>query len=182
MSDGPSFWLLLLLLVLGLWMLGAYNRVTALRAAILTAWGQVDAALAARGRALAELLALADEPLSAERTALEMVGNALTQLAAAIDAARRRPAHHEPVAALAKADAVLVAFSVRLLALVEHDSALRGHAAAQTTLAALRESQPQLAFARQTFNAAGQRYNEALQQFPTRLLVPVFRLEPAGQL
>ncbi len=173
---------LVLLVVIGLWMLGAHNRVTALRGAILAAWTGVDAALVARGQVLASLLQLAAEPLAGEPAAVEAVAAAQADLQSALDAARRRPAQLDAVAVLAKADAVLTGFSLRLLALVEHDRTLRDDPPAKAALQALREVQPRLAFARQTFNEAGRRYNAALQQFPTRLLVPVFRLGPAGQL
>ena len=45
MSQTALTWLALAA-VLGLWVLGAYNRTTALRAAILAAWAQIEQALA----------------------------------------------------------------------------------------------------------------------------------------
>ena len=187
MTEAGSAWLvwLALLVVLGLWMLGAYNRVTNLRAAILGAWAQVDTALAARGQALAELLALAERQLQGQAAEPDSLAQARAQLgrvADAADQARRRPTDAPAVAALASADAALQAFSLRLLALVADDAALGDDPPAQALLQALRDHQPRLDFARQMFNDAAQRYNDALQQFPTRLLMPVFRLAPAGQL
>lgn len=180
--DGNLLFWLGLLVVLGLWMLGAYNRVTALRSAILAAWQQVDSALMARSQALAELMRLAEHALQSEQATLHCVSLAQTQLAEAVDQTRRRPADFDTVARLATADAALQAFSVRLLDLVAHDDALQADAPAQAALQALREAQPRLAFARQLFNDASQHYNLSLAQFPTRLLMPVFRLGPAGQL
>jgi hypothetical protein len=54
------------LAVLGLWVLGAYNRTTALRAAVLAGWTPLDAALQDRAQAVAALLQATAEPLAGE--------------------------------------------------------------------------------------------------------------------
>jgi LemA protein len=171
-----------LLAVLGLWMLGAHNRVTTLRGAVLSAWLPVEAALAQRAQALSALLALADEALDGERAAIDAVLAAQAQVALHADTLRRRPAQRDAVAELSKADAVLAATLPRLLALIDHQATLRGQPEVKAALAALDEARPRLLFARQAFNAAGQAYNLAVVQFPTRLLGPVFRFGQAGTL
>lgn len=180
--QGSTLGWLALLAVLGLWMLGAYNRLTALRAAILAAWAPLEAAFQARAQAFDTLLALAAEPLAGERAACDAVATAQAALASAVDQARRRPLAAEGMTELAKADAVLAAVSLRLLALVEQAEALRGEPAVKAALQALQELRPRLQFSRQAYNEAVQRYNAALAQFPTRLLGPVFRFEPGGTL
>jgi LemA protein len=173
---------LALLVVLGLWMLGAHNRITALRGAVLSAWVPVEAALQQRAQALSALLALADQPLASERAAVDAVHAAQAQVALHADAVRRRPAQRDGVVELSKADAVLAATLPRLLALVDQQAMLRGEPAVKAALAALDEARPRLLFARQAFNAAGEAYNQAIVQFPTRLLGPVFRFGQAGTL
>lgn len=180
-QDGVAGWLLLLV-VLGLWMLGAYNRLTALRAAILAAWAPLDAALQDRAQAYDTLLARAAGPLAAEHAACDAVAGAQAALAAAAEQVRRRPLAAAGVTELAKADAVLAAVSLRLLALVEQADALRAEPEVKAQLQALQALKPRLQFARQAFNEAVTRYNAALAQFPTRLLGPVFRFEPGGTL
>lgn len=179
---GQLGWLVLLAVVLGLWMLGAFNRLTALRAAIVAAWAPLEAALQARARAIGVLLAHAAGPLAAEHAALDAVAAAQSQLTLAIDGLRRRPVAQAGAAELAKADAVLVAVSQRLLALLGQDPALRAEPEVAAALKALQDGQPRLEFGRQTYNDAVRRYNEGLAQFPTRLLGPVFRFEPGGEL
>lgn len=173
---------LALLAVLGLWMLGAHNRVTALRAAVLAAWAPVDQALGLRGQALAKLLAAAAVPLASEGAALEAVAQAQAQVAAAQDLVRRRPVMQQAVADLSKADAVLAAVTVRLLSLMDQHPALRADDSVRQSLAQLKDLPAQLAFARQMFNQAGAAYNEATRQFPTRLLRSVLRFGDAGRL
>lgn len=181
MSRGWIGWLFVLA-VLGLWMLGAHNRITALRSAILAAWTQVDAVLQARAQALATLLTAAAAPLASESAALEAVSNAQAQVLVAADALRRTPVSHEAVADLGKADAVLAAVLVRLLALVEQQPALQADPQVTEPLRTLRELPPRLTFARQMFNEAGAAYNAATTQFPTRLLGSLMRFGQAGRL
>lgn len=171
-----------LLIVLGLWTLGAHNRVTALRAAILGAWTQVEAVLQPRGQALAALLAAAAQPLAGEAAALDAVTAAQAQVQAATDLLRRTPVDQHAVAELSKADAVLAAVLVRLVSLVEQQTALLAEPAVAEPLQVLRDSPARLVFARQVFNQAGAAYNHATGQFPTRLLHALLRFKQAGRL
>ena len=171
-----------LLVMLGLWTLGAHNRVTALRAAILGAWTQVEAVLQPRGQALAALLAAAAEPLAGEAAALDAVAAAQAQLQAATDLLRRTPVDQHAVAELSKADAVLAAVLVRLVSLVEQQTALLAEPAVAEPLQVLRDSPARLVFARQVLNQAGAAYNHATGQFPTRLLHALLRFKQAGRL
>ena len=170
------------LALLGLWMLGAHNRVTALRAVVLGGWAPVDQVLAQRGQALAALLAAAAEPLAGEAAALDAVAQAQAQVEAAQELVRRRPVDQATVAELSKADAVLAAVLVRLLSLVDQQATLRADEGVRQSLARLKDAPAQLAFARQLFNQAGAAYNSATQQFPTRLLGSVFKFGEAGKL
>ena len=181
LSSATLFWLGLLA-VLGLWMLGVYNRITTLRAAILAAWAQLELALGARAQALSALLAAVAGPLASEAAAVEAVASAQAQVLTATEAVRRRPVAQDSVADLSKADAVLAAVMVRLLSLVEQQPALKSDEAATAPLAVLRELPPRLVFARQMFNDAGSAYNAATQQFPTRLLASLFSFRHAGRL
>lgn len=171
-----------LLVVLGLWMLGAHNRVMGLKTAVLAAWVQVDEALSARAAALAGLLPAVAEPLAGEVAALDAVANAAAQVQAAADTVRRAPLAPDALAELGKADAALGAALGRLLALIEQHPPLLADDAVAAALQALREVPPRFSFARQVFNLAGTAYNAATTQFPTRLLAPMFRFGRAGSL
>ena len=181
MTTAQFAWLGLVV-VLGLWMLGAHNRVTAMRGAVISAWAVVDQALTTRGRALDDLLAAVAAPLASEAAARDAVTQAQAQVRAAAEALRRKPVTPDAVADLSKADAVLAAVLVRLLSLLEQQPALQADGAVRTPMSTLRELSPQLAFARQRFNEAGSAYNAATQQFPTRLLGSVFQFGRAGKL
>jgi LemA protein len=79
---------------------------------------------------------------------------------------------------LSAAEATLAAALARVLALQEQRPSL----AAIEPLAVLQESAQRIGFARQLFNDAVHAYNEAVRQFPTRLLSRLFGFGNAGPL
>ena len=174
------WWTWVLLALLFFWMLGAHNRVMALRTAIVTAWAQADTALQARLQALAALRTAVEPRLAAEQAALDSVAAAQAQLQQAAEALRARPAEAAGADALARAEAALAPALGRLASLVEQHADWRDEAEVSAPLAALRELAPRWSFARQMYNDAAAAYNAAIRQFPTRLLTRVFRFTPAG--
>jgi LemA protein len=179
--TGAWMWWSGLVAVLGLWLLGAYNRTTALKAAVLASWTALDTALQARAQAVGALLQATVEPLAGEAAARDAVAQALAQAQAAADVVRRAPVAADPVADLSKADAVLAAVLVRLLALVEQQPDLLARDEIAGPLQVLKQAPAQMEFARQVFNAAGAAYNAATSQFPTRLLGSMLRFGRAGR-
>ncbi len=180
--DATLAWLLAALAVLFFWMLGAHNRVVALRSPINAAWAQLEAVLLARRQALAELLVAAEPRLAGERAALDAVVQAQAEVGRAMEALRGKPADADRVAALAQAEATLAPVLARLCSLIEQQPDWREDAALAGPLQALRDVPARWQFARQVFNEAAAAYNAAVQQFPTRLLSGVFRFGRAGTL
>jgi LemA protein len=164
------------------WMLGAHNRLVALRNGILAAWAQVDEPLQRRAAALAALVAALRLHLADEEGALDAVLTAQQQLQPAADALRARPAAAPRAAALVSAEAALAPALSRLLALLEQRSDLAGTDDLEAHVVALRDAAQRLNFARQLFNDAVRSYNAAAQQFPTRLLSRLFGFGAAGTL
>lgn len=164
------------------WMVGAYNRLTRLRNDIGSAWSQFDAQLQRRAAALPVLLDALDEPMAAERPALDAVRGAEDQVRQAAEALRTAPLRPERAAALVIALAQLDSALARLLALLEQHPALREIEAVGVARRELHDVDLRLAFARQLFNGASEIYNTAIEQFPTRVLTGFFRFGPAGRL
>ena len=164
------------------WMLGAYNRLVALRNAIIAAWAQVDEPLQRRAVAVAALLDGLRAHLPDEGGTLTAVRAAHEQLRSAADALRARPAQAQRAAALAGAEAGLGAALARLLSLLEQRPDLAAAEDIAPHAAALRDATQRLAFARQLFNDAVGAYNDAVRQFPTRLLTTLFGFAAAGAL
>jgi LemA protein len=150
------------------WMVGAYNRLVRLRNGI--------------GEALPALLGALREPMAAERPTLESVESAQQQVQAACDVLRAAPVRAEGASALVGAVAQLDSTLARLLALLDQRPELRAEPAVATGLRELHDVDLRLAFARQLFNEAGQTYNAAARQFPTRLLTRLYGFGTAGRL
>jgi len=164
------------------WMVGAYNRLVRLRNAIGAAWAQFDAQLQRRTQALPVLVSALEHSMAAERSTLDAVAVAERQAQGAAEAMRAAPVQHQSASTLLAALAQLDSTLARLIALLDQHPALRAVDAVAANLRELHDADLRQAFARQLFNDAVQAYNEALDQFPTRLLVGFFRFAPAGRL
>lgn len=172
MSDGLVMAVVVLALVL-FWALGAYNRLMRLRAAIGAAWAALDARFIERlawmgdalkqgqGRAGADV-APAPAPPSWVR-----LGAASEQWALALAPVRARPADADAVGRLVLAHAALEA---AWAGVPVQDWASHMAMDATPVLAQwerLRQQEQPLVAA---FNAAVQRYNAAIDQFPAALM------------
>lgn len=165
--------------VLLFWAVGAYNRLVALRNAIGEAWAQLDEPLKRRHELLPQWVGGLRAPLASQHDALDAVLAANEQARAASLAVRRW--HGEPgtIASLNVAEQVLAGALARLGGLLEQPLEDAALAACRAEIDAI---EGRLVFRRQLYNQAAHHYNEAVQQFPTRLLTPLFRFAPAGTL
>ncbi|MBQ0929223.1 LemA family protein [Ideonella alba] len=177
-------WLLrvAVLAVLLFWVVGAYNRLMRLRQALAQAWGLIDEQLTRRAAALEPLLAQLQEPMASEATTLAALSAALEKQQAAARAARARPASAVALQAWVVAEGELASPLARLSALVEQHADLAQSESIRPLRSALAEVAPNLAYARQTYTAAADAYNTAIEEFPTRLLMPVFRFRAAARV
>lgn len=164
------------------WMVGAYNRVMALRNRIVQAWTQVDEPLRRRRETLPLLLAVLRAEWPEEQGAVEAAAQAQQQAAGAADAMKAKPAHAAAAAQFVAAERQLASAMVRLRALLDHHAPLRGRDDVAGWLRELQEADQRLVFARQLFNDAVATYNTAAHQWPTRLLVLLYGLQDAGTL
>ena len=167
--------------ILVFWMVGAYNRLVALRSAIGSAWLLVDEVLKKRGDAVRTLVAALREPLAGEQGALDALLAAEKQLRRAADALGARPLVAALASALVGVEPTLASAASRVLALLDQHAELRHHDDIAPAAAVLRDTEARLAFTRQLFNEAALAYDRAVQQFPTNLLARIYRFgRPAG--
>ncbi|MDE2369638.1 MAG: LemA family protein [Burkholderiales bacterium] len=164
------------------WILGAYNRLLALRNAVIQAWVKVDEALQQRRRAADALLAGLREPLAAEQGALDAMQAALTEAGAAAQRMGAKPLLPAHASAWLAAEAPLAAASSRVFALLEHSADAEALAEPKAQAAAWREADARLSFARQLFNETARSYDEAIALLPTRLIAPAFGFTAAGRI
>jgi LemA protein len=168
--------------VLVFWVIGARNRLIELRNQIVPAWGRVQDALTMRGSGAAALADTLRAPMAAEAGAIDAWLAALGDTQKAAVAVGQRAVDEAAAQAWVAAEARLAASAARLLALLEQQRELLVTAEVAAPLAAWREGQAQLPFARQLFNQAAAAYNAALAQFPTRLVARALGLARAGAI
>ena len=176
-------WLLPALLLF--WAIGAYSRLTRLRAAALRAFGALDAcmarliALAGEYHAARAALPEPDAPQADSSAALQA---AATQFGASLAATRATPLDAGALAALAAGAHVLeTAWQTAL-----RQTPQGADGSAPEALAPCIRQREQLALesaaALAQFNAAVTRYNQGIAQFPANLLARLSGLKPARTL
>jgi len=164
------------------WGVGAYNRVMALRNAIGDAFTQLDAHLKERTEVCDKLLAAVAPRLPSEQATFDALTSAQAESQAAVQAARGKPWAPDPAGGLAVAGALHAAALTRLLSLLDHQAELRSETEIDALVSELKLIERQRAFTRQVFNQAVGQYNEALQQFPTRVLANLYGFREARSL
>lgn len=156
------------------WGVGAYTRLMALRNAIGDAFVQLDAHFKARTEACDKLLAVVAPRLPSEQATFDALASAQAESQAAAQASRAKPWLPDPVGSLAVASALHAAALTRLMSLLDHQAELRSEPEVDALVNELKLVERQRAFTRQVFNQAVAQYNEALQQFPTRVLANLY--------
>lgn len=177
-----QWWVLGVAAVLVFWMVGAYNRLVALRNRIADAFRQIDEGVQRRAAAASALVERIRPAMDSEQTALDawLAAQATTRKAA--DALRQRPVVADLASALAAAEAPLAAAAARVMALLDQQPAVLADTTVAAHVATLRETEARLGFARQVFNEAAQAYNEGVRVFPTRVLARLVGFGTAGRL
>ncbi|MFG6467506.1 LemA family protein [Roseateles sp. BYS87W] len=164
------------------WGVGAYNRLMSLRNAIGDAFAQLDTHLKERAEVCEKLLAAVAPRLPSEQATFDALASAQAEAQTAAQASRAKPWAPDPVGTLAVASALHAAALTRLLSLLDHQAELRSEAEIDALVSELKLIERQRAFTRQVFNQAVGQYNEALNQFPTRVLANLYGFKEARSL
>ena len=182
MDAAQVGWLVAAVVLLA-WVVGAYNRVVALRAAIVTAWTQVEEAIQRRERLVATLALRLRGLLPEGHGTLDAVVAGLAQCRADVAAVARRPlVQAQPLAALAGHEAGLALALADMHRAIERVAALRKDAPRAAARAEIDGAVARVVATRQWFNDAAAAYDAAVAQLPTRLLAPLFGFRRIGRL
>src|SRR5574338_1534689 len=165
--------LLVVVVVLGLWIVGAYNRLISLRNSVLNAWKQIDVQLKRRHDLIPNLVSTVKGAMQFERETLEAVVAARNQ---AIKVQQAPGAH---VGEIAAAESQLTGALGRLLAVVEAYPDLKATGNVAQLQEELTSTENKIAFARQLYNDTATQYNTVQQQFPTNLVAGMASASPA---
>ena len=157
--------LVIALVAVGVWMIGAYNGLISLRNQSANALKQIDVQLKRRHDLIPNLLAAVQGAMDFEKDTLAAVISARNS---AITAAAGLDPQH--VGASAKAEAQLTGALGKFMAVVEAYPDLKATANVGQLQEELTSTENKVGFARQIYNDTATQYNTKQQQFPTNLV------------
>jgi LemA protein len=173
---------LVVLVVLCLWALAAYNRLVRHRNEIGNAFAQIDVQLKRRYDLIPNLVDVAKKYVQHERATLEAVIAARNGAKKASESAAAKPADGVRIAALASAESTLAGLMNKLNVVVEAYPELKADDTLRELSEELNHTENRIAFARQAFNDSVLEYNNAAQQAPTNLIAGLFSFRDAAML
>ncbi len=165
--------------LLALYAIGAYNRLVTLRNRFKNAYAQIDVQLKRRYDLIPNLVETAKGYLAHERQTLEAVIQARNAAYAANQRAAANPGDAQSMKGLSAAETGLVGALGRLFAVAEAYPDLKANQNMLALQEELTSTENKIAFARQAFNDAVMTYNTARETFPTNLIAGMFNFTPA---
>jgi LemA protein len=160
--------LLGIIVLVVLWMIGAYNSLIALKNKVANAWKQIDVQLKRRHDLIPNLVNTVKGAMDFERNTLE-----------AVIAARNKAVNATGVAATAKAEGELTQALGRLFALTEAYPDLKATGNVAQLQEELTSTENKIGFARQLYNDVATQYNTKQSTFPTLLVAGLAKATPA---
>ncbi len=160
--------LLVLLVVVALWVMGAYNGLIALKNQTLNAWKQIDVQLKRRHDLIPNLVNAVKGQMDFEKSTLE-----------AVISARAKAVGATGVAATARAEGELTQALGKLFALAENYPDLKSSTNVLQLQEELSSTENKIGFARQLYNDVATQYNTRQAQFPTNLVAGLAKATPS---
>ena len=157
-----------LLVVVGLWLVTAYNGLIALKNRVVNAWKQIDVQLKRRHDLIPNLVNTVKGAMDFERTTLE-----------AVITARNKAIGATGVKETASAEGELTQALGRLFALTEAYPDLKATGNIKQLQEELTSTENRISFARQLYNDEATLYNTGQAQFPTNLIAGLAKATPA---
>src|ERR671923_2712147 len=167
-------WVLLVVVaVLVLWVIGAYNGLVSLRNQTVNAFKQIDVQLKRRHDLIPNLVNAVKGAMDFERGTLEAVVQARNQ------AVKVNASGPEAMKQISQAENALSGALSRLLVVMERYPDLKATSNISQLQEELTSTENRIAFARQLYNDTATQYNTKQQQFPTTLVAGLARAQPA---
>jgi LemA protein len=170
-----SWILLILVAVVVLWMVGAYNGLISLKNQTLNAFKQIDVQLKRRHDLIPNLVNAVKGAMDFEQSTLEAVIQARNQ-AVKISAGAAGP---EAMKQIGQAENALSGALSRLMVVVEQYPQLKATGNIGQLQEELTSTENRIAFARQLYNDTATQYNTKQQQFPTSLVAGLAKAQTA---
>ena len=160
--------LLVIVAVIVLWIIAAYNGLIALKNQVANAWKQIDVQLRRRHDLIPNLVNTVKGAMDFERNTLE-----------AVIAARNKAVAATGVAETARAEGELTQALGRLFALTEAYPDLKATGNVAQLQEELTSTENKIGFARQLYNDTATQYNTRQATFPTMLVAGLAQATPA---
>ena len=160
--------LLVLLAVIALWIIGAYNGLIGLKNQVANAWKQIDVQLKRRHDLIPNLVNTVKGAMDFERSTLE-----------AVISARNKAVSATGVRQTAQAEGELTQALGRLFALTEAYPDLKATGNVAQLQEELTSTENRIGFARQLYNDVVTQYNTRQATFPTMLVAGLAKASPA---
>jgi LemA protein len=167
-------------LLIGFWLIGAYNGLVTLRNRFKNAFAQIDVQLKRRYDLIPNLVETAKGYLKHERETLEAVIQARNIAATAAKAAAANPADASAMKGLLGAEAGLGGALSRLMVVAEAYPDLKANQNMMQLTEELTSTENKISFARQAYNDAVTTYNTKREVFPTNLIAGIFNFAEAA--
>jgi LemA protein len=162
-----------------MWLIGAYNRLVALRNRYKNGFAQIDVQLKRRYDLIPNLVETAKGYIKHERGTLEAVIAARNAASTANARAAQNPGDASAMKELSGAETALTGTLGRLFALSEAYPDLKANTTMMALMEELTSTENKVAFARQAYNDFVMAYNTQRETFPTNLVAGPFNFGPA---
>ena len=163
--------LLILIVVVGLWVVSAYNGLISLKNQTVNAFKQIDVQLKRRHDLIPNLVNAVKGAMDFEKSTLEAVIQARNQ------AVKVNASGPEGIKQISQAENALSGALSRLLVTVERYPDLKATGNISQLQEELTSTENRIAFARQLYNDTATQYNTKQQQFPTTLVAGLAHAE-----
>jgi len=170
--------ILLVFLVL-IFVIGAYNALVTLRNRYKNAYSQIDVQLKRRYDLIPNLVETAKGYLQHERGTLEAVTQARNAAVTANTRAAQNPGDASAMKEISSAESALSGVMGRLFALAEAYPNLKANTTMMSLMEELTSTENKVSFARQAYNDAVMTYNTRREVFPTNFIASTFNFAPA---
>ncbi|MBU0679544.1 MAG: LemA family protein [Verrucomicrobia bacterium] len=168
-----------ILIVLVLFVIGAYNKLVTLRNRFKNAFAQIEVQLKRRHDLIPNLVETAKGYMKHESGTLEAVVQARNAAVSATDLAAADPSDPDAIQKLGKAEGSLTGALGRLFALAEAYPDLKANQNMMQLSEELTSTENKVAFARQAYNDSVMIYNTAREVFPAVIIANTFNFREA---
>ncbi len=172
--------LLFFAIIVGLWVMGAYNGLVTLRNRFKNSFAQIDVQLKRRYDLIPNLVETAKGYMKHEKETLDAVISARAEAQKCEVNVSADPSDPAAMAALSKAEGALGGVLGRLMMLTENYPDLKANENMMQLTEELTSTENKVSFARQAYNDSVMTYNTKREMFPTNIIAGMFNFKEAA--